>query len=113
MIPKILFSTIILLSLLLISCATTSKMINLHLDMTKDEVIKVNGDPTVVRGSIKNKYDQIIEVWEYAEYKTSTDAFHGWETSYWFYFYDGKLVQWGEAGDWRKEADRIYEYRFK
>ncbi len=33
-------------------------------------------------------------------------------TSYWLYFYDGKLVQWGQAGDWKKEADRIYEINF-
>ena len=28
-------------------------------------------------------------------------------------FVDDKLVQWGEAGDWQKEADRIYELRFR
>jgi hypothetical protein len=32
---------------------------------------------------------------------------------YWMYFYDGKLVQWGEAGDWQREADQIYEMRFR
>lgn len=34
------------------------------------------------------------------------------DATYWLYFHDDKLVQWGEAGDWRKESDRIYEYRF-
>jgi hypothetical protein len=36
----------------------------------------------------------------------------GKEVPYWFYFVDGRLAQWGEAGDWRREADRIYEIRF-
>jgi len=31
---------------------------------------------------------------------------------YWLYFVNGRLVQWGEAGDWRREVDRIYEVRF-
>jgi hypothetical protein len=40
-------------------------------------------------------------------------AFRGERRDFWLYFHDGKLVQWGQAGDWRKEADRIYEYRFR
>jgi hypothetical protein len=36
----------------------------------------------------------------------------GTEKPYWLYFADGRLVQWGEAGDWRREADRIYDLRF-
>jgi hypothetical protein len=39
-------------------------------------------------------------------------AMPGKEKPYWLYFADGRLVQWGEAGDWRREADRIYEFRF-
>ena len=34
------------------------------------------------------------------------------EKPYWLYFVNGRLAQWGEAGDWRREADRIYEFRF-
>jgi len=36
----------------------------------------------------------------------------GKEKPYWLYFADGRLGRWGEAGDWRREADRIYEIRF-
>jgi hypothetical protein len=35
-------------------------------------------------------------------------AMPGKEKPYWLYFADGRLVQWGEAGDWRREADRIF-----
>ncbi|MCI0690383.1 hypothetical protein L0337_00080 [candidate division KSB1 bacterium] len=85
----------------------------LNLEMRKSEVISAIGKPTAVRGALTNKYSQVIEVWEYAMYKTDDDAQSGRPTLYWLYFYDGKLVQWGEAGDWRSEADRIYEIRFR
>jgi hypothetical protein len=39
-------------------------------------------------------------------------AMPGKEVPYWFYFVDGRLAQWGAAGDWSREADRIYEIRF-
>ena len=94
-------------------CATTGKLMNLELQQSKQEVMTAMGKPTAARGSMTNKYGQVIEVWEYALYKTSDDAFYGNPTFYWLYFYNGKLVQWGEAGDWKREADRIYEIRFE
>jgi len=107
---KILYFILILI--FLIGCATTGKLMNLRLKMFKDDVISVMGNPTAVRGSMTNKYGQVIEVWEYALYRTGDDAFYGIPTYYWLYFYDGNLVQWGQAGDWQREADRIYEMRF-
>jgi hypothetical protein len=50
-------------------------------------------------------------VWEYRLRKGDPVMWH-W-TSYWLFFHDGSLVQWGEAGDWQEEADRIYEVRFR
>jgi hypothetical protein len=96
-----------------VACATTGKLMNLQLQQTKQEVQTAMGKPTAARGSMTNKYGQVIEVWEYALYKTGDDAFYGNRTFYWLYFYNGKLVQWGEAGDWKREADRIYEIRFE
>jgi hypothetical protein len=88
----------------------------------------------VARGALTNKYGQKVEVLEY-KLAMPTDetvgsvvgksamtvitlgvgavAFRGERRDFWLYFHDGKLVQWGQAGDWRKEADRIYEYRFR
>lgn len=103
----------VLLLLIASSCATTGKFRRLELGLTKSQVEARVGNPAVVRGSLVNKYGQTIEVWEYAEYKTSDDAFIGRASYYWIYFCDGKVVQWGQAGDWRREVDRIYEMRFR
>jgi len=107
------FGSIVLCLFLVVGCATAGKLRNLNLQMTKTEVISAIGEPTAARGAITNKYGQVIEVWEYALYRTANDAFLGLPTFYWLYFNDGKLVQWGEAGDWGREADRIYEMRFR
>jgi hypothetical protein len=127
---------VLLLCLGLSGCMTTStrKLREISLDLTKDEVVKRLGEPTAVRGAIRNKYNQNIEVWEYRLSKSQAGKFWGdvgasiltfgiWGiqayedsqsniTNYWLYFYDGRLVQWGQAGDWKREADRIYEINF-
>lgn len=114
--------------------ASTRNLSKISLDMTKEQVIEQMGQPTVVRGAIKNKFNQAVEVWEYKLSKAQAGKFWGnlgasvatfgiWApaavvsheadiTNYWLYFYDGKLVQWGQAGDWKREADRIYEVNF-
>ncbi len=116
----------------LIGCATTPvnthALQSLSLNMSKAEVVKVMGNPSAVRGALKNKYGQTIEVWEYtlntvnfgqvyleaiAVQSGGTPLPPGYgSTVYWLYFADNRLVQWGQAGDWAKEADRIYEVRF-
>ena len=97
---------------LICACASTGELQKLRLDMTKNEVLNQMGKPDIARGAIRNKYSQVIEVWQY---KLTTQPLWGaWETNdYWLYFCDGTLVQWGEAGDWNREADRIYEVRFR
>lgn len=101
--------------------------------MDKTQVMKKLGNPSVVRGSIKNNYEQIIEVWEYRVNKGKSGGQLGRELAltaltfglcapvllsegeidaYWLYFCDGKLVKWGQAGDWNREADIIQEVRF-
>jgi hypothetical protein len=101
--------------------------------MSKDEIIGTLGEPAVARGSIRNKFNQVIEVWEYTMALPSTDstgqvvgktaltiitfgmgaaAFKPEKKNYWLYFLDNKLVQWGEAGDWGKEPERIYDFNF-
>ncbi|HLA27594.1 MAG TPA: hypothetical protein VJZ49_06840 [Syntrophales bacterium] len=130
-----------LLSLLLIivvsSCASTlpksSQLRQVTLGMTKDEIIGALGEPAVARGSIRNKFNQVIEVWEYTLALPSTDSagqvvgksvltfitlgmgaatFRPEKKNYWLYLLDNKLAQWGEAGDWRKEPERIYDFNF-
>lgn len=105
-------SIVVFLALLvvLIGCATTGQFIKLELGMTKSQVLATVGDPDVARGSIRNKYDQLIEVWEYYRFVSNWSPE---KKRMWVYLCDGKLVQWGEAGDWAREADRIYEIRYR
>ncbi|MDI6767250.1 MAG: hypothetical protein QME52_10550, partial [Bacteroidota bacterium] len=60
---------IILFFSLLSGCATTGALLKLKLGMTKEKVIDVLGKPDAARGSIRTKYDQVIEVWEYIKQK--------------------------------------------
>lgn len=116
-------------------CATSSKkLIELRLDMSKTDVQNALGEPTVARGAIRNKFGQVIEVWEYRLALPSDDSagqvigksvltlmtlgigateFRGEKRNYWLYFLRDKLVQWGEAGDWSREPDRIYQFNFE
>jgi hypothetical protein len=126
---------ILLFSVFMTGCATDSSSLSeVSLGMTKQEVRERLGSPTVARGALTNKYGQKVEVLEY-KLAMPTDetvgsvvgksamtvitlgvgavAFRGERRDFGLYFHDGKLVQWGQAGDWRKEADRIYEYRFR
>jgi len=98
-----------------ISCATPrSALMQVSLGMTKEEVIKSIGEPELRRGAITNKFGEVVEVWEYRVLgKGKLLDIMQWDADdYWFYFVESKLVQWGKAGDWRREADRIYEIRF-
>jgi hypothetical protein len=126
---------ILLFSIFMAGCATdSSQMSEISLGMTKQEVRERLGSPTVARGALTNKYGQTVEVLEYKLAMPSDETvgsvvgksaftvltlgmgaamFQGQRRDFWLYFHDGKLVQWGQAGDWRKEADRIYEYRFR
>lgn len=94
----------------LIGCATTGQFIKLELGMTKSQVIATIGEPEIARGSIRNKYDQLIEVWEYYRFVSN---FSPDKKRMWVYFCDGHLAQYGEAGDWSREADQIYEIRYR
>jgi hypothetical protein len=95
-------------ALLAVGCLTSAnKLSTLKLDMPQAEVRKTMGEPTAVRTAIRNKHGQTIEVWEYVCDRGSAP-----DATYWLYFYQGKLVEWNEAGDWRKEAERINERDF-
>jgi hypothetical protein len=102
--------TVVLALVLIAGCATTSQFIRLQIGMTKNQVIEAIGEPDLARGSLQNKYGQLVEVWEYDRLVSNW----AWDRKLmWVYLHDGKLVQWGQAGDWRREADRIYEMRFR
>lgn len=124
-----------LISLCLTSCGRYSSLKSLDdisLLMSKEEVIckMPNG---YTRGSMLNKYGQVIEVREY-QFATPKDCrdyvgitcatvltlgltaplyfASGPTDTYWLYFCDGKLVQWGRAGDWAEAQKMIYDINF-
>ena len=135
------FKRFLLLLLPLLALGACSKklsqkdLMKVTLGLSKNEIINHIGEPNVLRGSILNKHGQVIEVYEYDVKRgingklLSIGICYGICTlgigfiampafidekiaNYWLYFYDNKLVQWGQAGDWKKEADVIYEMRF-
>jgi len=102
--------------IILSSCATSAKVLyRLSIGDNKATVVASIGEPNAVRGSIKNNYGQIIDVWEYRlyMYEGAIEGLSPYYNLYWLYFVEGKLYQWGQAGDWEREADRIIEFRFK
>lgn len=127
-----LFCPPIAILLLVSGCATTRSLQSLSLGATKAEIQRRMGSPGAVRGAIVNRYGQHVEVWEY-QLSTSSqsaqklglgaltmgmsllipDRNQVLGSYYWLYFVDDRLVQWGQAGDWAREADRIYEIQFR
>ena len=90
------------------------KKINLHMisaGYDKQQVAAAIGDPLNVIGS-KRFESGVVDVWAYEKWGAKM-GFDEKEEEYWLYFLNGKLEQWGRPGDWKKEADRIYEVRFR
>lgn len=84
---------------------------NISIGMTKETIIEQISKPDIIRGSMINNSNQIVEVWEY---KVEAERFlFYFPESYWLYFHDNKLIQWGKSGDWDKTADNIQEVRFR
>lgn len=102
---KILF---ILFCLSLVGCvATTSKTVKLQLGMTKPEVIKVMGNPT----SVKAK--ESIETLEYLLYPTWSPSIYDQKQQYWVILRDGRVIQYGNAGDFGSALPEKKEYDIK
>lgn len=76
------------------ACATPAKKIkNIRLGMTPDDVKKHMGEPYTVRAAKVFSDGQTTEVWEYLSGFSLTPK------DYWIFFENGKVVQWGEPGD--------------
>lgn len=83
---------------------------HISIGMNKQEVVAQIGEPDIARGSITNKFGQVIEVWEYDVENLYSIPYR---QPYWLYFYNGKLARWGKSGDWEKESHTIQEIRFR
>lgn len=85
----------VLCSLFLAGCATPAKHIkDVRLGMTPDEVRDVMGEPYTIRASKLYESGEWTEVWEYLPPALTFNP-----KTFWIHFENGKVVQWGEPGD--------------
>jgi hypothetical protein len=124
------------LCLLLCGCATVRDVKafdNASAGMSKADVLRCVGRPAIVRGIIKNRNCDTVEVWEYKVgsaknfQKVASDAMFtlmsagsgapmllsAAETGrYWFYFVNGAFAGWSLAGDWARDSEKLYDMKF-
>lgn len=85
---------VISIAVLSAACSSTSqKTMKLKLGMTPDDVKKEIGDPTTIRAAKVYEDGRRAQVWEYAPTFALTPK------TYWIFFENDKLVQWGQPGD--------------
>lgn len=84
---------------------------HLSIGMDKNQVINLISEPDIVRGSMVDTSGHTVEVWEYNVEKKTAGSFT-YAESYWLYFQNNKLTQWGKAGGW-SETKSIQEVRFR
>lgn len=92
----------------LAACSTpATKVKMLRLGMAPDEVKKSMGEPFAVRASKVFADGQTTEVWEYLP------GFSLNPKTYWVFFENGKVVQWGEPGDFsgKSAGDSVEPYK--
>jgi len=138
---KIIFSTLLIaiLSFYTIeinawgSRSLQDKIEDIELGMTQKEIMWKLGKPAVKRGAQIDKDGRNVVVFEYIITEKSAGLFlleilivictcglylpfmfftADIRHTYWLYFADNKLLQWGKPGDW-KGADVIYDVNIK
>lgn len=109
-------------ALTFVGCGTTQKaefdmkMRQVEIGMPKKDVIGIFSDASP-RGAKKypNGTVEVLEVLHeyYAPFASRADPWTGFvkDSPTWFYFYNGKLVQYGAPNDWPAEPDKIIEIR--
>lgn len=109
---KILVALSVILLILVQGCGTPSQRVgNLRLGMTPEEVLEEMGRPYAVRAAKLYRDGTFQEVWEYIPSIFSVALFADrYDKMYWIYFDDGRLVQWGEPGDFTGEEDMVMEH---
>lgn len=79
----------------------------LSVGMSKEQVVKTLGEPSVFRGATVSASGETTELYEY----NVVEGFIAY--IYWFYFRENKLVQWGKTCDWQKASDNVQEIRVR
>lgn len=94
------------MAVLLGGCASMNVNVSrLQLGMEPEAVREAIGKPTAIRAAKVYASDEWTEVWEYLP-----PSFTWTPKTYWIYFENGKVVQWGEPGDFTGSSGTIREY---
>lgn len=102
LLPAVLFA----LLLCMVGCASWNTNVSLlQLGMDAAQVREAIGDPFVIRSSKLYADGGSSEVWEYLP-----PAFTWSPKTYWVYFENGLVVQWGEPGDYTGSATNVRDY---
>lgn len=111
----------VLTAFIVAGCTTPDRRVSdLRLGMTYDEVEEAMGRPFAVRASKVFEGEEWMDVWEYRPPVFSLAAVtEKYDRIYWVFFENGKVVQWGEPGDFSyddtydPERDElpVFEYR--
>lgn len=87
------------------ACATSSKINQVSIGMTKEEVTSVMGEPVSISAT---------EGTEYMNYKlseTDDDAVRGWTTPYYVRLVNGKVDSYGRTGDFDSTKNPTVEIK--
>jgi hypothetical protein len=104
---KLSLSSLLIVLVVLVGCATASKTNGLSLGMTKAQVLAVMGKPASTAA------DSDVEVLRYKFSATGHDAFHHRTEEYFVRLVGGKVERFGKDGDWesRKGPTGISEQK--
>ncbi len=104
---------LLFIALLFGACHALKKVdtFQLTIGMSKDEAIQ----------ALKKKPDNIIGAKQYEDGLLEVVQFSGLAPltteeemeKYWLYFFNDRLVEWGQPMDWELETERIYRLRKK
>ena len=92
-------ASIVLIALISGCAALNLDVSELKLGMTPDEVTDALGKPFAIRAAKIYENEETQEVWEYLP-----RSFSLYPKSYWIFFENGKVVQWGEPGDFTGQS---------
>jgi outer membrane protein assembly factor BamE (lipoprotein component of BamABCDE complex) len=100
---KIAVMLAVIMSILISSgCATTAELRKLSIGMDKKEVVNILGEPKSTRASTRTSGP--VEIWDYSFAKTALGFPPFIRDTYWLFFKEDRLSQWGEENDWGKSA---------
>jgi hypothetical protein len=101
-VKKALLVSVLLIAVFCSGCQTTpsAHIVQIELGMSPDQVKKIMGPPFTIRAAKQYENGESSAVWEYIAPVFSSAAFSDkYDKTYWIMFENGKVVQWGEPGD--------------